>query len=538
LIIEKIQISGLTKLSSEEIIKALNLPGKPVYNQEETEYIKDKLYAVLERNGFYFARVELADIVALSKDKIMLSFNIDEGYSGYLSDLRFTGNKYFSDDKLIQVLGVKDISSISIRQLPSIKNSILNLYTSRGFLFTQIVLDTLSVINNQLSAVIRIDEGPLFRFKNYVIKGNAVTKPDVVMKITGLKQNALITPEILTQAEDNLLRKAYIKSSKIIPLNSNTLGIEIEEDRMTTLQGVFGYNKNPNTQKRTINGLFNLQFLNLWGTDRALSLYWKSIQDNYQTLELSYHESGHKDYPLAGDIGFHRTEQDTFWIRVKAELSIYYNTLFYKLGTYLSSENIYPVSQDTGVEITTNYGIGLLFDYSKTDYFPNPTIGNKLKLKSGILFRQENNDNKIILVTEIDVIRYIPLFYSFVSSLELHYREISNADAKEFEQYKMGGFNSVRGYYEDTFNSWRLGWINSEIRCLMTKDSRIYIFLDYGIVQMSKERTKSDIWGSGIGFAIKTRAGILSISYALNYTNRKLSSFENGMLHMGVENSF
>ncbi len=537
LFINKIIFEGLDSVPAEDIAKSLNLPSKQIYEPELSNVIKERVQNYLTQKGFYFAQIEQTDNIPLDNSKVNLVFNVKEGFSGFLSEVRFSGNRYFSSDKIKQLIDLNTKNRVHINQIPGIINKILSLYTARSYLFAQVKLDTLSVKNDKLIAVINIEEGPLFKPDKYTFIGNKITRDNTILRISGLAQTKQFTPDKLTQAENNLLNKTYIKTCRIVPLDGKTLGIEIEETKMTKAEGVMGINTDPITQKRNINGLINLQFLNLWGTDRAINLYWKSLK-LYRLLEISYHESGIKDYPFAADIHMQRAQQDSAWIRLKAELSIYYYILNHKIGSDIYTETLYSDSRDTTVIDTRYFNAALFWEYSKTDYDLNPSTGNQIRIKSGWIFTKTSDDNETTPIAEIDVMNYLPVSSKLVYSFGLHYREISDHNARLYEQYKMGGFKSLRGYNEEAFSSWRLGWINNEIRYLMTRDSRMYLLFDMGLLQLNPDKAKTDLIGTGIGLSLKTRIGLMSVSYALSASNKQISKLNSGMIHMGLVSSF
>lgn len=539
LYLNKVRLEGLTTLSENDLVKELNLPAKQIYEPELRTIIKEKLQSILTRKGYYFATIAQKDIVPVDNIKINLVFTIEEGFKGNLEAVRFSGNRYFSTDTIIRLLALKAGRELTLTRLPGIMNNILSLYTSRGYLFTEVALDSLITEENRLFAVIQIKEGPLFKSEKYLFSGNKVTKSNTLLRISGLNQVSQITPEILSQAEENVLRKAYIRTCSIVPLNANTLGFAIEESRMTKIEGVLGVTNDPASNKRNLNGFVNLQFLNLWGTDRSIGLHWKSLSATYRLLELAYHESGWMRYPIEGDILFQRTQQDSAWVRIKAEFSAYYGFIAHKLGTNLYSETLYPDNPDTTLAVKTRYYNGSLFwEYSKTDYAPNPTTGSRFKVKSGLLFKQTSAETKSIPINELDAATYFPLAKQLVLALGLHYREISDKNAMLYEQYKLGGFNSLRGYVEDAFSSWRIGWSNSELRYIMSRDSRLFLLFDNGFLQTTPDKIKADLMGLGMGISVQSRVGLISVSYTLSISNKEIAEPGNGMLHIGLLSSF
>jgi outer membrane protein assembly factor BamA len=537
--LNKVIVEGAVTISADEMVKALNLTQDQVYEPELGKDIIIQLQDFLIKKGYYFATVKQKDIIPIDNTKVNLVYSLDEGFSGILSEVRFNGNRYYSTHKLMLLLDISGNGNTNLTALPGLMERTLDLYTSRGYLFAQVQLDSLQLGKDSLTAVIRIDEGPLFKTKNYYFTGNKITRSNTLIRISGLSQAEVITPDVIAMAEDNLRRKEYISDCRIAPIDAGTLGIEITEGRMTKAEGVFGLTTDPVSAKKNLNGFIDLQFLNLWGTDRAISLYWKSLKTDYRLLELSYHESGFSAYPIAGDLMFQRAQQDSAWIRIKAQVSLYYQYFSHKFGTELYSENLYPDSPDSTVyEKTRYYNTSLFWEYYRTDYAPNPSSGSQFRIKSGWLFRNSESRTGSIPVNEVDATGYYPLKGRLVLAAGLHYREISDRNASLYEQYKMGGFKSLRGYNEDSFNGWRLGWVNLELRYLMTRNSRIYLLIDNGFLQAGKQNLKSDLSGIGAGISNKTKLGTISISYALSIMDKRLADWDSGMLHMGLASSF
>ena len=538
-VLDQVVLEGLSTLSPGDITKELELSTRQVYSPELAVTIRDRLQQILIRKGFYFATITQKDIIPVDSKRVSLVFQIEEGYAGNLDAIRFSGNRYFSEDTLNRLLNLNSVRLPNLKQLPALMDKVLSLYTERGYLFAEVVLDTLSADAERLSAVIRITEGPLFRPEKYLFTGNKVTKTATLLRISGLAQSRQITPDVLLQAEANLLRKPYIRDCSIVPINENTLGIAITESRMTKIEGVLGLTTNPGSQKRNLNGLVNLQFLNLWGTDRAIALNWRSLSSSYRKLEMTYHESGWNRYPVEADLMFQRTQQDSAWVRIKAELSAYYNLLEHRFGTILSTENLYPDHPDSTVAIRTNYYTGSLFwEYSKTDYEPNPSSGSRLRIKYGLKLSDSAQRTKTVPLTELDAATYIPLSSRLVLAPALHFRELSDKNARPYEQYKLGGFSSLRGYIEDQFSSWRIGWANSELRYLMSRDSRLFLLFDNGFLQESPDKIKADLMAVGAGISVQTRVGQISVSYALSIINGRVTEPSSGLLHMGLASSF
>ena len=539
LIITGVELQGLKSSTKEQLLKGIDFAQKPLYSPETSEALKQTIQANLQRQGFYFARIELTDLIPSDTTEVVLVYRVEEGNTDQVGRISFRGNRYFTDDKLRQLIRIPQGMIINLRELPGIMQSITTLYANRGYLFAETGLDSLSWGDAGAEAVISINEGPLFSLQSYRFSGNKVSKPKSLLKISGLSLSDKINPDIIAQAEENLLSRDYIKACKITPLDKSTLLLGIEESSMTRFEGLLGLNTGKQNNKNSLNGYLRLHFLNLWGTDRALNLNWNSLSKSNQTLELNYHESGPYKYPLAGDISFFRAREDSAWVRTKAGLSIYYNRIYQKLGADVATEQFYPDYPDSlDYERTSYLKGGLFWRYMKNNRELSPTLNHQLNLRTGLTYRKTGRAKKYIPVTEVDAATYYALTGRLVYSIGGHYREISDKQAKLYEQYKLGGYSSLRGYNEEVFSGWRTGWINSELGYLLTGDSRIYLLLDNGMVQTAPDPLKWDLMATGIGLSLQTRVGIINFSYALPIEGEGLPKLSSGLIHLGLNSGF
>lgn len=534
LTINKIRFIGISGIEEAEMLKASGLQEGQEYSPELISNATSKLYQYLQDKGRYFIVISAPELIPEEEDKLSLIFKVEEKVPSNEVQIRFTGMHYFSEAKLSQLLILSSAKTYRIDQLPKIMQEVLSLYNSRGYLFAQVKLDSL-VLNEDLTAWINIEEGKPIRVKNYLFRGNKVTKDKTLLHLSGLDNVENITPDALTQAEENILRKSYIRQCNVEPINENTLLIQVEEGRMTYLEGVLGMNRQFDALK--LSGQIRLQFLNLWGSDRSLNLFWKQIPASTGELSLAYHESGIPGIQVSADIELYRAQQDSTWIKTRARADIYYQMLKSNLGLELATENLSPGSRRPIIITKENsQSIAAFWTYNIYEGGGNPYKGMQLKL----LYRLTGSNLTAHLfgATEAGIKGYIPITNRFVGFAGLEIRNLENRNAELWQQYKMGGYGSLRGYYEDEISSYRLAWTNYELRYRLNPESRIYFLFDQGFVGQEKNKLKTDIFGIGFGMKINTRLGILGLEYALGYRDKRFADLGNGMIHLGLDVGF
>jgi outer membrane protein assembly factor BamA len=394
-------------------------------------------------------------------------------------------------------------------------------------------LDSLT-IEKGLTAWLGITEGKQFKPEKYYFQGNKYTKEKTLIRLSGLDQASVVNTVVLQMAEDNILRKNYIKSCQVVPVDPSSVLIKIEEGKMASLEGVMGLARR--NGKTELTGLLRLQFLNISGTDRAVELNWRKNSFN-SDLELAYHESGPVSFPISGDIFLSRVTQDSTWIRSSVSADIYSYHAYQLYGLELAAQSIVPGDRRPMlISKSANRSIGAFWRLDSRDQQFNPTKGAQTDLTYRI--RNADTGRKWSNALEAEHIQFIGLTNRLSLSLGLHLRTLAVSDTTDYLQYRMGGYNSLRGYHEDEFSSWRLGWANLELRWLLSNQARVYLFYDHGARVTPEGTYQIALFAPGLGIKVRTTLGILSIEYALGWRDNGFANPGAGMIHAGLDASF
>lgn len=525
------------RLDEAELARQIELKPGQSFDRDAVLRSLEAIKLYLNQQSNPFIEVPFPQIIPDEEGKLRIIFQINEILSSSIGQLEIVGMRYFSEAKLREILLLKEDSSMELQDLPDLMNRILQLYLSRSYLFARVELESLEA-GDSLKAVIRVNEGRPMRVENYLFAGNKITRDNTLLVLSGLSRLRTITPAALNQAEANILRKNYIRSCLIEPIDESTILISVEESRMTYLEGVFGFNET-SSGRRDLSGLVRLKFLNLWGTDRALELYWRQLPSGTGDLELSYHESGTLRVPVAGDLSLYRSVQDSTWIKTRSSLDVYYYLLYQKYGIELAFEQITPgPRRPIVIDRNSSRSVGALWSFFQTDNATNPTRGTNVDLRYRFIWSDQSEGKKQKTALEVDAGIYYPLSNRWIGALGLHARNLDDPQAKSYELFSMGGYNSLRGFAEDAFQSWRLGWVNYEIRYRITPQTRSYIFVDQGFIAEDKDKLKSDLFGFGFGLRVSTRIGILGLEYGLGYQDKGWMDIGSGMIHMGLDTEF
>ena len=395
-------------------------------------------------------------------------------------------------------------------------------------------LDSLTLGEN-LAAYIGIEEGKPLKPEKYYFQGNKYTRDQTLIKLAGFSSGQVVTPEAIRAAEDRILGKSYIEACLIEPVDPASLLIKIEEGKMTSLEGVLGFTRVG--AKNEFTGFLNLGFLNLWGSDRSLTLNWRKLPLT-SLLRFSYHESGPNVFPLSGDLRLSREEEKTAssnrpWAPISIPITTFtataWNWPWKALTTMCPPQRTAcwwkPPPAAASAPLATRQ--------------PGPRFQPFKGMQTNITYRlHQSKRSGWNNALEADHTQYIGLAPRWTCALGVHLRSLADSSSVAYETYRLGGYNSLRGYREDEFSSWRLGWASLELRYLISSQARIYLFYDHGLLARDKNSLRADLLAPGLGIKLRTRLGILSIEYALGYRENGFADFSAGMVHIGLESNF
>lgn len=529
--IGEIFFEGNKLLSDQELSSAISSYPGSAFNQARIN--KDAIYISdhYSKKGLFNIKVHAPKIVTHSPSRIDIIFQIEELKELYVNKLSFSGNSYITNEKLLSVNYMNDPQLVELEQL--MKN-LLDYYADSGFLFANVRLDSLKKVHSDLTAFIHINEGRFCQFTDYEFAGNKITQDETLVKISRLRLTNKVTPSILKQAANNISKKKYIKECELIPLDHSKLLFNVIEDRMSLISGILGYD-NSQEKNRRITGWIDLEFMNLYGTDRSIAVNWQSLAADVSSVELRYHESGVSEYPVNADLLVYRQEVDSTYIRSKFETEIYYYDLYNRYGIFFGKEDIFPGSKSLDAIHRTSFNkIGVLWDMVVLDNLLNPTSGTETYLKYYYIFNTQNQENINKQAIELKWAKYINLGKKFVLGLDANANVIERKQLTEFEIYELGGAKDLRGFNENIFSGFRVGWSDIELRYLFGNNSRLFIFGTYGYVE-NQQYKYDDLFSFGFGLRTQTKIGILGIDYGLGIQNGEIRNPLDGIIHIGIE---
>jgi outer membrane protein assembly factor BamA len=532
---------------------------------ENVEYAK-RIEIYLQQQGYLYARIT----------KIKPVFNSDSSFveltiSGNPGSLVLFGDITINSDSLDatryrNLLSVQKYDPYAQAILESDISHMLSLAADSGFVYARAKILNVSIDNSSgdlLADVdIKINEGEIVEIDKIEISGNNYTRPTIILRELPVKTGQRYSKTNVAKIPQRLMRLGIFKNVKTPSMIVNKdgeyiLALNIVEGNATTFDGVVGYipeNKSITSGKKSngyFTGLVDVSFNNLFGTARRFDIHWEKPDKNSENFFLRYTEPWLLDYPVDVSVGLERTVRDSTYIEWKAQLQNKwrYNEDFSVISS-LERQVVLPDSianRDQRLVRYEQINLEIGLEYDTRDYPVNPrqgifighsyTLGLKHNYGPGYLLQEDSIKSK----AQVELIKlrfdwYRELFRNQVLALRLKAYLVDSDRLQLTDLIWFGGARTLRGYRENQFQGNIASWLNLEYRFLLARNSRIFVFNDWGAYQsnLSNQKKEEILYGYGIGLRLDTALGIMAIDFGLGRND----SFSEGKIHFGIINRF
>ena len=470
-------------------------------------------------------------------------------------------------------------ANLNLNQVEIIKQKLLNYYENHGYPFAKISLDSIRFENNNMSAVLNVDKSILYKIDSIRINGVAKINNNYLQQYLGIPNGMLYSTEKLALVDKKIADNAFVSSiqpSEIIMLGSGSiLNLFLKPKKSSQVNFLVGFLPDPlNEGKIQLTGDVNLDLKNTMGSGERIFFKWQQLQRKSPKLNLGFNIPYVLKSSFGTDFLFELYKKDSSYLQVNGQLGIQYTISTEKTGklfVQMQSTNLLSGAIDTNkirvskklpdIIDVNSVNVGLEFSFNRTNYKFNPVKGFDIStiVLTGIKKIKQNNDiislkdagfNYASLYDSIGkknyqirfknvTIKYFPLGKQSTLKAAINSGIYLSPEIFRNELLRIGGFNILRGFDEESIYADKYLVSTAEFRYLTGLNSYLFGFIDFGITGNRIINTVNNFIGSGIGIVLETKIGILNVSYAvgkrddINFNLREASK-----LHFGYVNYF
>ena len=190
--INRVNFEGNSEIKDRDLVKEVELHERMMLTRSKVVSDVQRIIALYRRSGYYSVRVS-PKLIRLPENRVDLVFEIDEGAETTIRDIRFVGNKAFSEGDLRSVIGTAEHSwwkffartdTYDPDRVEYDKELLRRYYLKNGFADVRVVAAeaTMTADGEQFELTFTIEEG-----ERYAVADVAVNVGNQSLDSDGLK---------------------------------------------------------------------------------------------------------------------------------------------------------------------------------------------------------------------------------------------------------------------------------------------------------------------------------------------------------------
>ncbi|WP_207511822.1 hypothetical protein [Longitalea luteola] len=572
----RLQINGIDK-DSIFLYATLRLQADFRNKGLAEEYVS-KLPSLLQTKGYPAASVD-----SVYYDSVNASCYLYVGEPFQFAKLQVDS----AGRKLLDAInwhpGGKNNQAISFDQVQSAQQKLLDYLENNGYPFARINIDSITMINQQLEARLRIDKGPLYKIDSIRNMGTARISTSFLQRYLGIMNGSFYKKERLQTVSKKLNDLAYVQ--ELQPWDVTLLGTGSilnvylapkRSSQINVLVGLLPQSTQTENNKLQVTGEANINLRNSLGNGESIGINWQQIQVKSPRLDLSFQQPYLFGSPFGVNASFNLFKKDSSFVNINMMAGAQYSISSSQGGSVfiqsfqtnvLTVDTLFIKSSHTLPEQADirSVNLGVNYEWFNTDYRFNPRTGNewqltitagskKIKKNTVIVGLKDERDPDFDFNSLYDTVQLNSYQFRLKGSLA-HYFKLTRVSTLKTavnggwfqspaifrnELFQIGGYKLLRGFDEESIFASQYAIGTLEYRYLVGRNSYLSYFIDGGWSKNASvyARSSNYYWGTGFGMAFETKAGIFNLSYAVGKRDDAKFNMRQSKIHIGYVNYF
>lgn len=526
-------------------------------NQESIHKELDKIYQSLISVGYIAASID--SIIYDSLD-CRAFISCGEKYKWIKLDYNP------SDEPILSRLGYAERlftdKLFTYKELAKMFDKTITYYENNGYPFASIKLDSLVIFENKISAKLNIQKHQFVKLDSVIIEGNSHTNKKFILRYLNLKEGSPYNEASYLSISKKLRQLPFLieKKAPVLRLTDkeNKLCLFADKKNASQFDGIVGILPG-NNGKTIFTGDVKIKLVNgILKSGETFDINWRRLQSQTQDLQAHINYPFLFGFPVGVDYNIKLYRKDTSFIDINNAFAFQYffSGLNYIKAFYKQrNANIISTSGLTNATVlpdyadvaTKSYGLGIGFE--KLDYKFNPKKGVSISAQASIGIRTIKRNPKINDAAYSNIALhsgqyqldgnlagYINLHKNHVLKLAAQFGSVFGNTIYKNELIRIGGLRTLRGFDEESIYTSTYLIPTLEYRFLFEQNSNLFLFAEGAWYENSSVGTyiHDTPYSVGAGINFETKAGILTLSYALGRQFNNPFDLRTGKIHAGL----
>lgn len=489
------------------------------------------------------------------------------------------------EKKAMEYAGIREQELVqkpaNLQKVRKIQDDILRYYENNGHPFARVYLDSISIQNDSIRALLKAEPSVTYRIDSVSNKGSARISHLFLQRYLMIPDGSLFDRSALERVDQRMRELNFLSVAQpadVTLLGSgsvlNVYANAKKSNQINMLLGLMPPSGEYTSMQLTGDLLLDLR--NVFGGGESLLVKWQQLQRKSPRLNLGFSKPYIFRSQLGFDFLFDLFRKDSSFLQINTQMSLDYFFSPLRVGRiYMQwqDNNLLEGGIDTNLVKSqkslppnidvSSVNIGGSYRLSNTNYRFNPTKGYEINLNvltgiktitpnDQILRLKDSSFNYATLYDSVDersyqlrvraaAAVYLPLTSSSACKLALSTGWYESPDIFRNELFQIGGFNLLRGFDEESIFATRYAVATAEYRYLAGRNSYLFAFADAGLVRNRYQSVdvRNSYFSLGGGLYYETKTGMLNICYAAGFRDDvKFNIREASKLHFGYNHYF
>jgi outer membrane translocation and assembly module TamA len=463
------------------------------------------------------------------------------------------------------------------------RQKLLDYLENNGYPFAKIKFDSITLINQQLHAGLTIEKGPLYKIDSIRNFGTANISSVFLQRYLGILNGSFYKKEKLLTISKKLNDLAYVQEQQ--PWNLTMLGtgsilnvylVPKRSSQINVLVGFLPASTQTENSKLQITGEATINLKNSLGGGESIGINWQQIQIKSPRLDLSFQQPYLFGSPFGMNASFNLFKKDSSFVNINMQIGAQYALSSNQGGAVfiqnfqtnvLTVDTLYIKNFRTLPEQADirSVNLGINYEWVNTDYKFNPRKGNEWQLSVAAGSKKIKKNNVIVSLKDesdpgfdfnslYDTVQLNSYQFRLKGTLA-HFFKLNRFSTLKTavnggwfqspaifrnELFQIGGYKLLRGFDEESIFASQYVVGTLEYRYLVGRNSYLFYFVDGGWSKNAAvySKTSNNYWGTGLGMAFETKAGIFNLSYAVGKRDDAKFNMRQSKIHIGYVNYF
>jgi len=569
-------------------------PVKLLYHWQDAPPLKSKFPGQFADTAA--ALLSLQQLAAAKKAEGYINFSIDSLHTDSLqvSAWLYAGQKYHYTLLSLADSSVRQLQQANLQpplpaagKIPADWNPepILHYFENHGYPFAQVNISPTVIDHTQgaIEAILQIEPGTPYHLDSIEMTGSLKLKPYFLYRYLDMEKGGLFRQNRIDAAGNRLNELGFAQLRSPVKLQMLASGAVLQTDLVAKKNNIINVliGAMPNSSQTPGNALqvtadVLLQLSNSFGHGERIKASWQQLQYKSPGVLLDYEQPYVFGSRFGADIHFELFRKDSQFLNLRYHAGVPFQLSsgnrahihFTGMQTSVTWVDTNRVLQTYQLPDLANIAINQLelgFEHNGTDYRLNPRRGTVWQTAVAAGIKKMTPDNSILslkdpsnpgfnfarlydtatsngyqLRWQVLGEHFVPVGQFSTVKLGLQGGWLQSGEYYRNELFQVGGFNTLRGFDEQSIyvRSYAIGTL--EYRLLTGQNGFFFGFADGAITQYPQDNQlySRRYLGLGLGMRVATKTSLINLSVANGQTAGEPFDLRRTKIHLGFINFF